>query len=279
MNKKIHTIVCDLDGTLLNEKNEISKFNLSIIQRTIDLGIQFIIATGRRYFCVLPYLSLFQGKIQVIANNGQILKEYPENTSIVENFLKNEIVRVLYQKIIEEGFFPVLNVDWLEKEIDLILQESSCYVERYINNPRAMIISNLEQINLDRVTVVYTHAKDIQALYSLALKLQPYIQQQNLRILMTKVPNLGPCLEILPENISKWTGVEIFLQRNNQAPDGVLAFGDEANDLEMIQKSGLGVAMKNAILELKKNAKIVSSYSNSEDGVGKMIQKIIFSKS
>lgn len=57
----------------------------------------------------------------------------------------------------------------------------------------------------------------------------------------------------------------------------VIAVGDSMNDLAVIQKAGLGVAMGNAQQVVKDEADVVVA-SNDEDGIAEVIRKYIFAK-
>ena len=58
----------------------------------------------------------------------------------------------------------------------------------------------------------------------------------------------------------------------------VQAFGDELNDISMIEYAGLGVAMANAVPEVKKAADLITE-SNTEDGLAKVLDRIIADQS
>jgi hydroxymethylpyrimidine pyrophosphatase-like HAD family hydrolase len=88
---------------------------------------------------------------------------------------------------------------------------------------------------------------------------------------ITHIQKIGPCLEVIHADSSKWVGVEEILARNSLGKEGVIAFGDEANDLEMIHGSGVGVALANSIASLKEIADHISPYTNLENGVGQTL--------
>lgn len=58
------------------------------------------------------------------------------------------------------------------------------------------------------------------------------------------VPNM---LEIVPEGINKWVGMRLLLQDLGLSPTHLMSCGDGANDLQLVENSGLGVAMGNAV--------------------------------
>lgn len=55
----------------------------------------------------------------------------------------------------------------------------------------------------------------------------------------------------------------------------VMACGDEANDASMLKWAGLGIAMANAVDEVKEIATLVSDYTNDQDAVGRAIEEYV----
>src|SRR5699024_6128383 len=76
-----------------------------------------------------------------------------------------------------------------------------------------------------------------------------------------------PCLEIVRKSINKAVGVKAIADFHRIPVDNILAFGDENNDLEMLEYAGLGVAMKNATEEIKAAANDITRLTNDEDGL------------
>ncbi len=81
-------------------------------------------------------------------------------------------------------------------------------------------------------------------------------------------------IEIAPKSISKLSAIGTLLAEEDSFSD-VIAFGDNYNDLEMLQKVGCGVAVENARPEVKAVADHVT-LANTEDGVAHFIKKNLF---
>lgn len=73
-------------------------------------------------------------------------------------------------------------------------------------------------------------------------------------------------VDIVPKNGSKYHGILEFINSAGIKPEEVMAFGDHYNDIEMIQKFGIGVAMGNGLSEVKEQADYVTA-SNEKDGI------------
>lgn len=86
-------------------------------------------------------------------------------------------------------------------------------------------------------------------------------------------------LEWCPKNVHKATGLEALAAILGLKADQVMACGDEANDLSMIQWAGLGVAMGNAIPAVKEVAALVAPVTNDQDAVAWAIENYVLKES
>jgi hydroxymethylpyrimidine pyrophosphatase-like HAD family hydrolase len=103
------------------------------------------------------------------------------------------------------------------------------------------------------------------------------IIKENNEIIYNKLLSLESLDEIKDEHISgidieKMNAIEILSKEQNIPLSRILAFGDDYNDIEMIKKCGIGVAMENGIDEVKSVAKYICG-KNNNDGVGKWIEE------
>ena len=81
-------------------------------------------------------------------------------------------------------------------------------------------------------------------------------------------------LEIAPKAISKATGLRKILEHSfDFGMESVVAFGDNYNDIDLLQSVGWGVAVDNARMEVKAVAKEIT-HNNKEDGVAATLEKI-----
>ena len=86
-------------------------------------------------------------------------------------------------------------------------------------------------------------------------------------------------LEWCPKNVHKATGLAALAAILGLKADQVMACGDEANDLSMIQWAGLGVAMGNAIPAVKEVAALVAPVTNDQDAVAWAIENYVLKES
>ncbi|MDI7186560.1 Cof-type HAD-IIB family hydrolase [Leptospira santarosai] len=266
---QIHTIAVDLDGTLLNSKSKISPLTHSVLQKAIDQGKNLVIATGRRFHSTFPFAKEFKGEVHVVSNNGQILRKSPSAERIAESYLDLRLV----QKILHLGFHtpPILHVDKFEEGIDMLTEVpiTDGIYHNYSggDHSRTREVGDFLSADLEKILVICFLSLRKEDLNSLIRKVSALPEASELRCILTKIPGVSYCVEIINVSVSKWSGISRFLSLKGLDGNGVVAFGDERNDLEMLLHCGAGFAMKNAIPEIKKSAKHVTRYSNEEDGV------------
>ena len=81
-------------------------------------------------------------------------------------------------------------------------------------------------------------------------------------------------VEILPVGITKGTAVDFILNYLDILPQETIAFGDNCNDLDMIRRAGIGVAMGHSPEDVRQGADYVTG-TNDEDGVAHAIRKFV----
>ena len=84
----------------------------------------------------------------------------------------------------------------------------------------------------------------------------------------------GYILEILQAGVSKWQALQQLAAQQGIVPEEIIAVGDDHNDLEMIRYAGLGIAMGNAVPEVKAAADAVTG-SNAENGLVQALERFI----
>ena len=83
-----------------------------------------------------------------------------------------------------------------------------------------------------------------------------------------------PFFRYIHKDVGKMYAIEIISKKYNIPIFDIIAFGDDYNDIEMVEKCGIGVAMENG-LELVKNVSKYVCNNNNEDGVGRWINENI----
>ncbi|WP_313757537.1 Cof-type HAD-IIB family hydrolase [Tissierella sp.] len=267
---KYKLVAIDMDGTLLNSKNQVSEKTKETIVKAKGKGAYIVLSTGRVLKSALSYSRDLDLRNPIIACNGAIIAD--ENGNIIyknpiDNNLVKEIVNLARSKNIYYHFYDE-NRFYSHIRVDEILK---FYSEGDDNNRIDIkIFKNLEEI---------TSMKDLNVYKFLFIdddknKLQKLRDELNGLNNIETSSSWANNIEAMGLNVSKGEGLRELCSNLKIAPDEVIAIGDNENDLSMIKFAGLGVAMGNGDESIKKQADYITD-SNDEDGVAKIIEKFV----
>ncbi|WP_438347222.1 Cof-type HAD-IIB family hydrolase [Paenibacillus sp. FA6] len=246
MNTKYKLLALDMDGTLLNDEENISSETIKWIRRATEHGVHVCLSTGRAFASALPYAEQLGLDTPMVTVNGGEVWSAPHK---------------LHRR-------SLLDVQRL-KELHEIAMEMDTWFWAYsvhnIYNKEHWITQPLEDNEWLKFGY-YTEDSDI--LHRILMKLQ---DMDGLEITNSSPFNL----EINPQGVNKATGIAEVCKILHIDMSEVIAVGDSLNDLAAIQQCGLGVAMGNAQQHVQDEADIVVA-SNNDDGIVEVIKNVIF---
>lgn len=70
---KVRLVVSDMDGTLLNDKNEVSSRFFEQFKELQKRNIHFVAASGRQFQSIIDKLEPISTEISIIGENGGIM--------------------------------------------------------------------------------------------------------------------------------------------------------------------------------------------------------------
>ncbi|MEM7180151.1 MAG: Cof-type HAD-IIB family hydrolase [Spirochaetota bacterium] len=275
----IHTIITDLDGTLLDKQQRISILNQQTLQKAIDAKLNVIFATGRRLRATLKLAEYFHGNITIISNNGQATSYFPHNLMQSSEYFEPSQIEFVVNVMQKKKLLPIFHVNFFLQGIDLVASrecQDPVYLSYLSKKEENIAYKDPLQIQdtVENVLIICYLCSSYKKLEQIQLECKAMASAAKLKTVLTRIPGVGPCLEFLPSNISKWSAIEKFLLQNKLPQKGTISFGDELNDMEMIQNAEIGVAMNNADSRLKKEANIISQFSNQESAVAKELLRL-----
>ncbi|AHM56868.1 Cof-like hydrolase [Peptoclostridium acidaminophilum DSM 3953] len=236
---KGYMLVSDMDGTLIDSKGTISAKNISAINRFIEMGGMFTIATGRTVDSVKRYIDLLPLQLPFVIYNGSKIYDFSNEKTLYETFLEERIKDMI---------------------VKLADHESSLGIEVYCDEKifiyrKCIFTGRLEQKGYKIYYEVPAHAWDRNWTKILIIGEQLQIDH----IERTFKAMFGDCnlirssenyLEILPEGVSKGSGLEKLCGMVGASMKNVIAVGDNMNDYEMIARSGYGFCVANGYRKL-----------------------------
>ncbi|WP_430787703.1 Cof-type HAD-IIB family hydrolase [Virgibacillus flavescens] len=270
MENKRHLIALDLDGTLLTDNKEISERTKRTVLKAMDAGHIVVIATGRPHRASINYYHKLGLDTPMVNFNGALI-HHP--TDHKWDALHNPMPIRTALKIIDACYDMNVHNILAEVKDDVYLDQ---YNEKIINifqstqNDPPFTIGSLKNQLKEDPTSLLIHPKEenIQ-------EIRDHLNEFHAELIEhRKWGAPWNIIEIVKKGMNKAVGLQKVAHYFDIPQDRIIAFGDEDNDLEMIEYAGVGVAMGNAIDELKSVAKHVT-HTNEEDGIGIFLEEYL----
>ncbi len=264
-NKKI--VVSDFDGTLIDEEEAIPMTTVLAIDSIRTLGNLFVIATGRVPTSVLAYNQDFNFLDYLIACNGAYIYDNNKEKVIYKKALPKQIVRNIKQSFESSAILYFCTPDNWHLYVSTIYQEKKDKVMKSgIKDFNKFLSKNKN--NIYKLEMHFTSeekaTKALKELKKLKLEINCNLQIFNSTIYI---------IEVTAKGVDKYEATKIIAELEKVKMKDVVAIGDSYNDIRLIKRAGLGVAVSNACEELKEIANEITT-SNNEFGVEKILEKV-----
>ena len=250
--RDIRMVVTDLDGTLLRSDKTVSQYPCAVLERLREKGIKLVAATARPVRAVeemLPEIELDAG----VYHNGAVIRsggkriggfgiDKPDRVArcimrtLPESRISVECEEVLYANYPAEETWPGIGY---------------VYTEDF-----AVLSGKIA----DKIIVEADTQEKVDAIGALLPK-NCYAQLCENRLAL--------CMH---RDASKIKAIELLARLYGMEMDEIVCFGDDHNDIEMLRACGRGIAVGNAIEEVKQAADEIT-LSNDEDGVARWIEE------
>lgn len=263
-------LALDIDGTLVNSNNELTPATRDALLRAKRAGIYVVLASGRRYSRVLPLVEPLHLDVPLVTASGALIKDPAGHQTLFRAHLAPQLLHQVLAIINAAGHEAVLYADTFDAGFDYycprIDVEQSYLREFYeINAGSEKVLPQLMTEPPADVFAGFAMGTRDDML-ALAAELERQLPGQ-LYVHVLRSPRYsGFMCEIAPHGISKWSGVLHLAQMWGVRPEEICAVGDDVNDIPMIEAAGLGVAMGNALDEVKAAADRVAP-GHDQDGL------------
>jgi Cof subfamily protein (haloacid dehalogenase superfamily) len=253
---KIKMVVFDIDGTLIAEgQHMIQDSAVKGIHALHDSGTKVLVATGRAPYFIKPHVFEVLDSDYYVTINGQCVMDRNHTIISRHNLNKADILRLLE---IAQSENIALGCKCSNQIV--VLHDYDNFVKYYghgeAHSGRFLnAVGNPDALDSDMAMGLFL-VGDVS-------KLLPYMAQFP-QWTHSRAFSWG--LDIFDKDVHKSRGIEDVMAILGLTWDEVMVFGDADNDLRMIEKAGIGVAMGNATENLKKIADYVTS-DLEEDGI------------
>jgi hypothetical protein len=261
-------VAFDMDGTLLNSDHQLSERTIASVKMIANQGMLVLLATARMTSAIKNHLEKLGTPGLVVSHNGALVKDIRTGQVYHHETIPKNVVTKLLELLEEKKTVMHFNCD-----DEIYLTASNPYSDRYSQELGVSLkyISSLKCLEEDPTSVLLIDVKDV--LQQLLIAVSERFQGQFDYVMAPWQGNVWR-LQFLAPNTSKGKGVLQVAKHLGVEPEEIVSFGDNYNDMEMIQQTGLGIAMGNAVPELKKVADFVT-LSNQEDGVAYVLEALL----
>ncbi|MBM7702606.1 Cof-type HAD-IIB family hydrolase [Metabacillus iocasae] len=268
MSTKPHLIALDLDGTLLTDTKIISPRTKKVIEKAKQQGHIVMIATGRPYRSSSMYYTELQLNTPIVNFNGALV-HHPQQQSwgVYHNPLQRQtahhIVEAMDSYNVNNILAEVMDDIYLHYEDRKLIDVIS------LGNPKLQTGDLRHTLNYDPTSILI-HADEAHV-----DEIRSHLSSVHAEVIEHR--RWGApwhVVEIVRKGLNKAVGLKRVADHYNIPQDRVIAFGDEDNDLEMIEYAGHGIAMANGISALKTIANDIT-LSNEEDGIAYYLENTL----
>ncbi|KAL5850520.1 hypothetical protein ACOSQ3_008573 [Xanthoceras sorbifolium] len=274
---KFSYIFCDMDGTLLNSKSQITLTTAKALKEALSRGVKVVIATGKARPAAINVLKMVD-----LAGRDGIISESSPGVFLQGLLVYGRQGREIFRRNLEPDVCREACMYSWEHKVPLIaFSEGRCLtlfdhplvdsLHTVYHEPKAEVMPSVQHL---------LAAADIQKLIFLgtaegvATTLRPYWSEatKDRANVVQAIPDM---LEIVPLGTSKGSGVRMLLDHLGVTTKEIMAIGDGENDIEMLELASLGIALSNGAQKTKAVANVIGA-SNDEDGVADAIYRYAF---
>lgn len=270
---KYKLLVLDVDGTLLNSQREITKRTIQTLRKVQSIGIKVALASGRPTYGILPiakaidldvhggYIISYNGAQVISATDGQIIFERNIDPQMVP-YLEKQVQKLNMDMAYYDG----------DEVVSTNISNSHIVDEAKMNNMKLRQVDQLSVAMEDWPNEMMIFCDKEEELTALDEHLQRHLNG------VTDTIHSNPyMLEIVGYQVGKSYAMSALVQKMGIDLGEVIAIGDGAADINMIQMAGVGIAMGNATEGVRLCADF-TTLTNDQDGAAVAIERAIMAE-
>ncbi len=266
---KYKLIAIDLDGTLTNQRKEVTPRTLEALMLAQEQGLRLVIASGRPTHGVLPIAEMLQLSRYggfLLSYNGAEIYDCQAQKMIYRQAIDLSLLPTIYQYARDYHFA----VETFKDNLAITEQPDDPYIQRQ---------ARINRLTITKVTD-WVEAIDFPVMKCLIVGEPERLVQLEQAMQQELKEKLNICrsepyfLEIVDKDVDKASALSYLLDYTGHKREELIAVGDSYNDISMIRFAGLGVAMANAPEIVRQHADDITR-SNDDDGVADLIYWIM----
>ena len=271
-------LAVDIDGTLVDRRDELTPETREALRRAGRSGIHVVLATGRRYSRSLHLLEALGYDVPLVTASGALVKDPRDHRTLYRARFDKALLCRAMALIARCGYDPVLCADTYGQGFDFYRGRAEVenvelreYFERNPGDGRV------------RPDLMTDPPPDVFSGFSMGtrdemLELERSVDDALPGGLSTSVLQSpmysGYIYEFRPAGVTKWSAIHRLAEGWGVGDEAICAVGDDVNDVEMIRAAGLGVAMGNAVPDVKRAADRICR-DQADDGLAEVVEWLL----
>lgn len=272
---KIEMIALDIDGTLLDDKGEMPKENIKVLNAFSEKNVIIVLSSGRMTDCVSPFADKLGIDCPFIIYNGAMVrsKKSEKRKIIFHNPLPCKYGDLIMDYCIENKF----HINYYVNDVLYARKDKSLkkYAIIYSNQTGAKyhFVEDLGKMKGNSPTKLILITDSYSKNEFRTRDFQYNYFSKRFKGSMNLFKTNPEYLEFLNKDVDKGVGLKELAKFYGIERKNIIAFGDGENDIEMLEFAGTGVALSNAKEKVKKAADIISCWDNNNAGVAKFLSE------
>ncbi len=277
-------LALDMDGTLLTNDKRISAVNLDALKKAREYGIEIVIATGRSYSTLKPYLDVLSFDCFLITNNGSIVRN--KDHSVKSSYELKPETSVKIVEIFKRYKVYFHGADQDNVYIDSLISrfiETKRFLSQENQSPlrlyprvvhRTFFNQQLKRLSLDEIRMGKVRMNSFFALSNNQRTLEEINDELSDIDEISITSSSNNNIEALHRHASKGRALLQVGETLGISPDEMVAVGDHLNDISMFDVADVGVAVGNAD-PIVINVSDYQTRTNEEDGIAYVVEQMI----
>lgn len=264
----VKLIVSDIDGTLLQDGgHELNPALFPVILKLREQGVQFAAASGRQWVSIEKVFDPIKEKIFYLSDNGAYLGCHGRQLFI--NSMDRELALLLIRDIQAEGLDAMVSgpdVIYLERAGGA---SGNTDLYHWLVDGYKFRIEEVDDLSQVQDDIIKVSAYKPSAIETATVRLRDKYQDQ-----MKMAISGEMWLDCMQQGVNKGQAVQLLQESLGIRPEETMVFGDQLNDLEMLQQAYYSFAIGNARREIKEVARFEAD-TCARDGVLKILQLLL----
>ncbi len=261
----IRVVAVDLDGTLLDPRNQVSEEDERAVREAIDAGVKVVLATSRWYHAARRTAAQMGIEGPIICHNGALVRDSDSGVEMLHVRIDLDLARHLAE-----------HIDTLDGDAYVTVDDRTFVRSRRARDPARLppdmaVVSTIAEAVTAAPTAFLVFGKD-----SVRSVVETFREHHGVKANLAEgfSESFPDYLNVVHPSADKGSALRAVCEALCIPLEQTMAVGDAAPDIAMLKVAGIGVAMGNAAPDVKSAAGVVAP-GNDAGGVAWAIRRYV----